>query len=260
MSERTVRLIAAIRRNYGVRFGVATGRDKASVLPLLERTGLSRITDAAVTNNGVETLVRGAPGSICLPKVPRKKIREIVRYYEKVPGLKICFHNPDCFFTTRPDERSGKIAAENNRPRIADPRADESYGETPRVMLIFDPSDREKVKACVDAHSFSGLRLCLSEKDIYEYMDERVSKDRGIYAYVSQYRHDLSRVLAFGDSDNDVEMLRACGIGIAMKNGTRAAREAASGVTAADADEDGVFRFLDSRWELFEADPDGRRG
>lgn len=46
--------------------------------------------------------------------------------------------------------------------------------------------------------------------------------------------------MAFGDGENDISMLRAAGIGIAMKNGAAAAKDAADQVTVFDNNEGGV--------------------
>ncbi len=54
---------------------------------------------------------------------------------------------------------------------------------------------------------------------------------------------DPSEAIAFGDSENDIEMLQAAGIGVAMANGTEECRAAAD-VVAPDCDEDGILRAL----------------
>ena len=48
-------------------------------------------------------------------------------------------------------------------------------------------------------------------------------------------------VWAFGDEDNDVEMIGFAGIGVAMGNGTREAKVAADYVTASVDDFDSVY-------------------
>ena len=50
-------------------------------------------------------------------------------------------------------------------------------------------------------------------------------------------------VMVFGDGENDVEMIRYAGIGIAMENGEASAKEAADYVTAG-VDEDGIWKGL----------------
>ena len=54
---------------------------------------------------------------------------------------------------------------------------------------------------------------------------------------------DPSEVIAFGDSENDIEMLQAAGIGVAMDNGTPECKAAADYI-APDCDEDGILRAL----------------
>lgn len=260
VSRQTMDLIAFIRKSYGVRFGVATGRDSASVVPLLKRTGLDGITDAAVVNNGVETILRSTGERIELPRISREKIQEILRLYQGVPGLKICFHSGDTLFSTVTDERSRNIARLNGRTRIANPLEDDSYLPAPRVMLVFAPGDYPRIRAFSDAHPVAGLCPCLSEPDVYEFVEETVSKSRGIGAYVARFHHSLSDVLVFGDSNNDIDMLQKCGLGVAMKNGTPEALAAADEVSAETCDDDGVYRYLKSHLSLFVPDGDVSEG
>lgn len=53
----------------------------------------------------------------------------------------------------------------------------------------------------------------------------------------------MSKVMAFGDSFNDLEMLSTVGFGVAMGNGEEAAKVAAQFVCPS-VDEDGVLRGL----------------
>jgi hypothetical protein len=54
--------------------------------------------------------------------------------------------------------------------------------------------------------------------------------------------------MAFGDADNDLAMIKAAGLGVAMENGFESVKEAADVVTKTN-DEDGVAylvnKFLD---------------
>lgn len=59
------------------------------------------------------------------------------------------------------------------------------------------------------------------------------------------------RIIAFGDEENDVEMLRFAGIGVAMGNAVQSAREAADEVTASN-EEDGIALFLEQQFHLLQ--------
>lgn len=52
-----------------------------------------------------------------------------------------------------------------------------------------------------------------------------------------------TQAIAFGDGENDIEMLRYAGIGVAMGNGSKAAKTAANYI-APDTDDDGIWHAL----------------
>lgn len=67
-----------------------------------------------------------------------------------------------------------------------------------------------------------------------------VHKAAAIEALLPELGLTLADAIAVGDSGNDLEMLVACGVGVAMGNGTAAAKEAADFVTGS-VDEDGLY-------------------
>lgn len=67
-------------------------------------------------------------------------------------------------------------------------------------------------------------------------------KGVGIGTILRFYHLDRSQALAFGDGDNDVEMLQAVGRGIAMGNASQRLKEVADDVCG-DVAEDGVYHY-----------------
>ena len=70
-----------------------------------------------------------------------------------------------------------------------------------------------------------------------------MDKRTGIQEYLEANGIKPEEAMAFGDGDNDVEMLRYVGIGVAMGNGTDAAKAAADYITS-DIDEAGIANGL----------------
>lgn len=68
-------------------------------------------------------------------------------------------------------------------------------------------------------------------------------KVSGIRRYMEEKSIRPEEIIAFGDGENDIEMLRFAGIGVAMGNAEAAVKEAADYVTT-DVDDDGVERAL----------------
>ena len=55
----------------------------------------------------------------------------------------------------------------------------------------------------------------------------------------------MSEVMAFGDYDNDVEMLTAAGLGVVVENGSAAAKASADLIIGA-CDQNGPAKFLEN--------------
>lgn len=70
-------------------------------------------------------------------------------------------------------------------------------------------------------------------------MESGCSKASGMLALAEQLRIPLQQVMAIGDNNNDIEMLRAAGLGVAMGQAPAAVKAAANVVTTTNA-EDGA--------------------
>lgn len=68
-----------------------------------------------------------------------------------------------------------------------------------------------------------------------------VNKAEGIKSVLDVSGHCLCDTVAVGDSENDIEMLKLAALGIAMGNGTPAAKEAADAVTER-VENDGLYK------------------
>ena len=58
------------------------------------------------------------------------------------------------------------------------------------------------------------------------------------------------RIIAFGDENNDLEMIDFAGVGIAMSNGIDELKSIADEVTTKSNNEDGIAQVLDERLQL----------
>jgi hydroxymethylpyrimidine pyrophosphatase-like HAD family hydrolase len=71
-----------------------------------------------------------------------------------------------------------------------------------------------------------------------------VDKGVGLAMLRTKLGIDRMHVIAFGDNENDLEMLEGAGIGVAMGNSKQYVKDAANEVTG-DNDHDGVAEFLE---------------
>lgn len=72
----------------------------------------------------------------------------------------------------------------------------------------------------------------------------KVDKASGMVSFMAHYGFEAGEVMAFGDGGNDVSMLRAAGVGVAMGNACPEALAVADYVTAT-VDDDGIRKALE---------------
>ena len=82
-----------------------------------------------------------------------------------------------------------------------------------------------------------------SRKVIYEAFNNQSDKGVMLKFLADRLGYSMDQVIAFGDSQNDSEMMAQAGLGICMGNGTPEAKAAADYVTD-DIDKDGIWKAL----------------
>ncbi len=85
---------------------------------------------------------------------------------------------------------------------------------------------------------------CYREEKLYAFLPYGSGKTTAVRALARFSGIALDNITAFGDDDNDLEMLRMCGRGIAVANAVPAVLKAADEVTLSN-DEDGVAHWLE---------------
>lgn len=82
-------------------------------------------------------------------------------------------------------------------------------------------------------------------KPILEIVAKGIQKAQGVAHAADALGVKQKDVIAFGDEHNDVDMLAFAGWGVAMKNGSQQAKEAADDVTEKTNQEDGLADYLE---------------
>ena len=85
--------------------------------------------------------------------------------------------------------------------------------------------------------------MTTSAPHLIEISDEAAGKHAGLKKLLEMLKIDPSEAIAFGDGDNDSEMLREAGLGVAVSNAGELCRAAADMITASN-EEDGVAEAL----------------
>ena len=158
-------------------------------------------------------------------------------------------------------ERNAKAHTELIQPDIliSSNGAWVTMGETVIVRKMPDDTllfQEEALKICIElkrpeeAETIAGsVTGCVwtkfSDGDWYQFTKEAASKWNAVRAISQQTGIAVSDMAAFGDDRVDMEMIRHCGIGVAMENALDEVKQAADDITGTN-EEDGVARWLEA--------------
>ncbi|MDQ3000489.1 MAG: Cof-type HAD-IIB family hydrolase [Fibrobacterota bacterium] len=215
----------------GLRIILASGRMTARVLPFAEQLGVPM---TVVSYNGAEILEGGPSGwevvsSRGLPDPARMAVLSLCRAHRVFLNVyaagKLHAYHPQGDFTwsIHYEINSGATYA-GKHARLEDlPSSDIS-----KLLVIESPRNRERLyeqwlplleDLCV---------LTKSNPEYLEFLAKDVNKGSALKLWMDGNGILPSDLLAFGDAENDLEMLKLAGLGMAMANATPGLRAAYS--------------------------------
>ncbi len=106
-------------------------------------------------------------------------------------------------------------------------------------MFIDEPEIISRVKKELPAWVYDRFNVVPSSPVYIEFIDKKVSKGNAVRTLAEKLGIDISQVMAIGDQGNDLSMIEAAGVGVAMGNGIDDLKSIAQFVTKSN-DEDGV--------------------
>lgn len=108
-----------------------------------------------------------------------------------------------------------------------------------KVMMIDEPDVLDKAIARIPEDVKARYTLLKSAPYYLEILDKRVNKSTGVHSLAEALGIRQDEVMAIGDQENDIAMIRYAGVGVAMGNATDAVKAEADVITRSNL-EDGV--------------------
>lgn len=230
----------------GHRLVMCTGRSKLEIYPFLWELGFAGL----VGSNGAY----GQAGDVTLfdERMPREDVSEISSWLESV-GAESLWQTAEALYPTQgflsrfqSDDAGDRTAAGDWGAYLEQvgPHLREGLPKTAAKVTMFLPFSSGA--SLLDAHEQFGERFAIIDGSVPHPLGEMgeltargMNKSVGLARFAARLGVTISETIAIGDSANDIEMLRAAGIGVAMGNGTPEAKAAADWTTTS-IDDDGV--------------------
>lgn len=125
------------------------------------------------------------------------------------------------------------------------PDATKYRGKLTKVLLNGPREKLEQIKAEVEQGLQGKLNIFFSNIEFLEVTAIGATKGIAMLALAKDLGIKQEEIIAIGDGENDLSMLEAAGMGIAVANAVEAAKEAAKIVTKATCDEDAIKEVIE---------------
>ena len=221
-------------------FALCTGRMISSILPYAKQLGLEGFVvayqGAIIQDIATGTLLRDA-------RIPNADAVSICRFLES-EGQHIHVYDGDIFYVNMDDEfrfwyeRACAVRGVLTSPDIS--QTVEKKKIRPHKILVACAAERRgAVYSELSARFGKEFYVTTSTENLVEITAKGCNKGDALAYMADSLRIPLRETIAVGDNYNDLPMIRAAGLGVAVMNGEQALKDAADFV-AKTCDEDGV--------------------
>jgi Cof subfamily protein (haloacid dehalogenase superfamily) len=244
-AELTARTIEAIRQYHalGGRFTYATGRSDESAKAFAD---MADMTTPGISFNGAK-IIDYADGDVIyetfLGAEEAKAAYAAVRKLNKDAVVYMDDARYVAEYTPVIDKYLERV---RHRIQIArDINALIGDGRTLKKLLVIDPNQEEgAILGAVRPIFGDKMNYVKSDPRYFEFLPPGTSKGAALIVLAAHLGVSPAEVVAIGDHLNDVSMIKAAGLGVAVANAEREALDAADYITSSN-DEEGVAEFLE---------------
>ena len=231
VSNQTISVLKRCRKK-GILVAVATARSEKAAARYLDQLK----PDAVISNGGA--LVRLGGLTIYESVMPAGTADALISELTQLPGyVEVTAETSSGYFVSYSTPSYGDYT-HSVYHGFSKPLEQDVYKITVHL------SKEDGLNEVVEKYPECGL-VPFSDGVWYRFAGKHATKMNGIHRLADHCGFAISTVAAFGDDYNDEEMIRKCGVGIAMDNAIDSVKAAADHVCESN-DNDGVAKWLEA--------------
>ena len=242
-----IALAQALERGHGV--VIATGRPLKSAKDLATRLGLDKPGCMMISSNGAILYDWAKNDIIFSCTLPVSTVRKLFAEANR-RNLHIQTYEGDLVLV---EARCEDEALEWYCSRIgmeykviADANTDVKEEAIKCLMIdYYDQTDLQAMQAWIQENMQQEADCFFSCKEYLEIVRKDMNKGNAVRQLCQIMGVDIANAVAVGDAANDLSMIQAAGIGVAMVNGMDIVKEAADYITQRDNNHDGVAEVVE---------------
>jgi len=227
-------------QELGVALVIATGRNYPMMRYFCHDL---RLSAPQISCNGAVVVAPATGDLLHVSTVPPAFVGPVLRFLEEQGVPAAFFSLLELWISHDNPYAELLIPRELDPPRTVDSLY--SLTDTPCAKLVaMDPPEViERLRPLAEARFGADLYVTQTSRNLLEFHHPQVSKGHALAQIARDLGVSPHEVIAFGDSHNDLEMLRFAGLGVAMGNASDEVKAVADLVTLPN-DQDGIARVV----------------
>ncbi len=228
----------------GVHLILSSGRPPYGMRPLARQLHMEEHGGMLLCYNGGH-IEDCSSGEVMVQTILNPDLLPFLRSCQQRSGLTLMTYSGDTIYTERPDNQYVAISAFSNKMHVKG--VENIINDTPRplykFLLVGETDTIMQWEPIMQREAEGRMHIVRSTQYFIECLPPGIDKGIALTQLLQQQHLAPDHLMAFGDGNNDVDMLRCAGIGVAMSNAEPQVRAAANYVTLSNED-DGIAAAL----------------
>ena len=226
-------------QSHGVRLCLASGRPPYGMRPLAQQLRMQDHGGLLLCYNGGHVEDCSTGEVLVEHKLPADSIARLKALQDET-GFTLMTYYGEHIYTECPDDQYVQVSVRNNKMSavkvddFVDWATDKALN---KCLMVGDPERRDEVEERMKQEL--DIYICHSTPYFIECLPQGIDKGPSLMLLAERIGVKPEEVMAFGDANNDVQMLQMAGVGVAMGNADEGTKAVANFVTL-DNNSDGV--------------------
>lgn len=244
ITEKTKAALMAAQ-NKGIRLALASARPSPGLFRERDALDMQNFNGILMSYNGGR-IVDAETGKVLFEtSMDLQETKQVLRQLEKLPVTPILDDGAK-FYVTDKDGYKVDYECRNNNMICSEAGnlADFLTFAPIKILMSVQPEELPIVQKQIAAFLPESLTVVQTAAFYLEIIPKVINKGQGIRDICKVLGMEPAEVIAFGDAENDIPMLRTAGMGVAMGNAQETVKAAADMVTLSNND-DGIAAALE---------------
>ena len=244
ISPATLQALQEIQES-GKKVVLASGRPTQGIVPIAKKLELSRFGSYILSFNGARIIDCRSEEVIYNKTLPPEVTATVYNISKKYTIDMVSYSSTELISAFTPNEYTALESHINHMPvrQVADFCSYVSDYPNNKFLLTGAPDEIARVQTELTAHFRGLLNIYCSEPFFLEIMPKKIDKAYSLQRLLNSIGLTSDEMICCGDGYNDITMIEAAGLGVAMQNAQPLVREKADFITKSN-DEDGILHVI----------------